>query len=306
MRRNRSNEGNLKRERFIMLVTSVLVLAALTLTGIYIQNGEKNKSDGYQLDLSSMENEAGKSAKNGSADIIEQNKNDIVIGGQRFADSRGQKKEADADLDYEVGSGDVLLPGIKKVESEKEDIQKAVQEKEGLKDSEALQEAPQFEEQPGEILDETENMEQTVIARKLQFIEGNGMIRPLEGEVLIPFSMDRSVYFTTLDQYKYNPALMLVAQEGMAVGVCAEGQVVSVFENAEIGKAVTLDMGDGYLLTYGQLQNIAVQPGDYIGTGELLAYVAAPTKYFSKEGANLYLKLEKDGIPIDPEMVFRN
>ena len=35
-------------------------------------------------------------------------------------------------------------------------------------------------------------------------------------------------------------------------------------------------------------------------TGDIIGTVAAPTKYFSKEGTNVYFKLTKDGEPCDP------
>ena len=122
---------------------------------------------------------------------------------------------------------------------------------------------------------------------------------------MIPFSMDSSVYFSTLDQYKYNPALMLVAEEGMTVSACAEGKVVDIFEDAEIGRAVTMELGDGYQITYGQLKEISVSLDSYVNPGETIGVVAAPTKYYSVEGANLYLKLTMDGTPVNPEALFR-
>ena len=34
--------------------------------------------------------------------------------------------------------------------------------------------------------------------------------------------------------------------------------------------------------------------------GELIGYVASPTKYFTVEGAHLYIKMLKDGVVVDP------
>ena len=143
------------------------------------------------------------------------------------------------------------------------------------------------------------------MSKELHFAESDGLLRPVSGEVLIPFSMDSSVYFSTLDQYKYNPALMLDAEEGTSVAACAEGKVIDVFQNAEIGNAVTMDLGDGYQITYGQLQEISVSLDSYVNPGEQVGTIAAPTKYYSIEGANLYLKLTMDGTPVNPELLFR-
>ena len=40
--------------------------------------------------------------------------------------------------------------------------------------------------------------------------------------------------------------------------------------------------------------------GDHVSAGAVLGYVNEPTKYYTKEGANLYFALQKDGTPLDP------
>ena len=117
---------------------------------------------------------------------------------------------------------------------------------------------------------------------------------------MIPFSREVGVYFQTLDHYKRSYATVLSAAEGTVVSACAEGQVVDVFENEEIGNAVTMELGDGYRITYGQLKNIQAAVGSHISAGEAFAMVAAPTKYYVREGSNLYLKLTHNDTPIDP------
>lgn len=165
---------------------------------------------------------------------------------------------------------------------------------------------PEPETDGGQTEQPTEDAEGSeAAARNLHYAESEGLLRPVGGEVLIPYSMDSSVYFTTLAQYKYNSALMLVAQEDAPVRACAEGRVVSVFENEEIGHAVTMELGDGYQITYGQLKNITVLLNDYVDAGQTFAQVAAPTKYFCLEGSNLYLRLTVDGNPVNPEALFR-
>ena len=139
----------------------------------------------------------------------------------------------------------------------------------------------------------------------LHFAESEGLLRPVSGEVLIPFSMDGGVYFSTLDQFKYNPALMIAAEQGAAVAACADGQVIAVFEDEEIGHALTVDLGDGYQITYGQLDAIQVAEGSYVEPGQVIGFIASPTKYFSVEGSNLYLKLTMNGAPVNPETLLQ-
>ena len=43
-----------------------------------------------------------------------------------------------------------------------------------------------------------------------------------------------------------------------------------------------------------------VLPESYMEAGATLGYVSEPTKYYSKEGSNLYFAMTKDGVSVDP------
>ena len=137
-------------------------------------------------------------------------------------------------------------------------------------------------------------------AETLQFDAGQTLAWPVVGNVLINYSMDGYVYFTTLGQYRYSPAIVISAAPGEHITSASDGIVSNVFYDEEIGNAVTVTLGSGYELTYGQLENIAVKRGDYIATGELIGVVAQPTKYYSMEGSNVYFAMTKDGEPVNP------
>ena len=164
----------------------------------------------------------------------------------------------------------------------------------GLTDQETLQEAAEAEQQMPEL----------TVEKTLHFTENDGMQKPVQSDILMHYSMDKSIYFATLDQYKYNPATIFSAEEGMTVTDCAQGKVTSIFENEEIGKAVTLDLGDGYEATYGQLAEITVKENAYVNPGETIGSVAAPTKYYSAEGSNVYFALTHNGDPVNGEALF--
>ena len=140
----------------------------------------------------------------------------------------------------------------------------------------------------------------TAMQPTLSFGDTDTLVWPVVGNVLINYSMDKTVYFPTLDQYKYNPAIVIAANEGDMITAAAAGKVTSVFEDPQIGQAVTMDLGNGYEITYGQLKEILVSEGSYVSMGDMIASVAAPTKYYSIEGTNVYFKLTKDGNPVNP------
>lgn len=123
---------------------------------------------------------------------------------------------------------------------------------------------------------------------------------PVEGNVLMNYSMDSSIYFATLDQYKYNPAMIISASEGDEVAAAAGGDVVEIREDAQSGLTVLMDIGDGYTVAYGQLQELNFKEGARLEAGDVIGKIAAPTKYYSLEGTNLFFELMKDEEPVNP------
>ena len=124
----------------------------------------------------------------------------------------------------------------------------------------------------------------------------------MNGTILLNYSMDKTVYFSTLDQYKYNPAVIISGAEGDQVISATTGIVKSIDVTAETGTTVNIDIGNGYELFYGQLKEVPYEEGDTVASGSVIGYISEPTKYYSVEGSNLYFEMSKDGTPIDPVM----
>ncbi len=132
------------------------------------------------------------------------------------------------------------------------------------------------------------------------FDDSSRLLWPVNGAVILSYSMDKTVYFSTLDQYKYNPAVIIAGAEGDQVICGAPGIVKSIDVTAETGTTVNIDIGNGYELIYGQLKEVPVQVGQAVEAKTVLGYVSQPTKYYSVEGANVYFEMRKDGQPINP------
>ena len=140
----------------------------------------------------------------------------------------------------------------------------------------------------------------TAMQPALTFGDNDALVWPVVGNILVNYSMDKTVYFATLQQYKYNPAIIIQANEGDLITAASSGKVISVFTDPQIGNAITMELGGGYEATYGQLAGIIVSEGSYVSAGDIIAQVSAPTKYYSVEGTNVYFKLTKDGEPVNP------
>lgn len=134
----------------------------------------------------------------------------------------------------------------------------------------------------------------------LEFDENSKILWPVEGQVLIPYSMDTTTYFSTLNEYKVNDAVMLQADKNMEVTCGATGVVSRTGNNEEVGNFVVLNIGNDYHVTYGNLNENDWKIGQVIEKGKTVGTIADPTKYYSKEGYNLYLRMDKAGESIDP------
>ena len=186
-----------------------------------------------------------------------------------------------------------------------EQMAKADEEAQAAKEASGT--AKKWEEEVKNSVDEvTEQVQSTytVVQEKKtatpNFTENSRLLWPVNGNVLMSYSMDKSVYFSTLDQYKYNPALVISGTLNDNVIAAAPGVVKSIDTMRETGTTVTVDMGNGYECLYGQLQDVQVKTGDYVNAKDVIGYVAEPTKYYSVEGCNLYFEMRKDGQPVNP------
>lgn len=195
-----------------------------------------------------------------------------------------------------------------KVEDEltkaEEEMQKAEEQKD---DEEEESQVTQGDSVKAEIEEQSEIMEPDITSidnsvkeSPLAFSEEEVLSWPVDGNVIIPYSMEQTVYFSTLDQYKYNPALIIAGEVGEEVWAATDGEVTSITTDAQTGTMVTMNLGDGYEAIYGQLGEVFVEQGDRVNEGVLIGYLGEPTKYYSVEGCNLYFQLLKDGEPVNP------
>lgn len=151
---------------------------------------------------------------------------------------------------------------------------------------------------------ESEEKEETPSSQTSGNVSGfdseSSLLWPVDGNILLNYSMDKTVYFSTLDQYKYNPALIISGAENDQVLCGAPGVVKSIDVTAQTGTTVNVDLGNGYELFYGQLKEVPVKVGDSVSVKSVLGYVSQPTKYYSVEGCNVYFEMRKDGQPVNP------
>lgn len=146
----------------------------------------------------------------------------------------------------------------------------------------------------------TQTQNTSAPAAEVFFADTDELIWPVDGSIMMNYSMDQTVYFATLDQYKYNPAVLISGDVGTQVTAAARGIVKSVEESPQTGLTMTVDIGNGYEIVYGQLKDLQFHEGSLMEAGELIGYLQQPSRYYVVEGSNLYFEVLKDGVPVNP------
>lgn len=264
-----------KKQKIMRMMISGTLLAAVALVGVSV----------YQVDVSRQERmeELNEYAK--SEDSLEAEEESVVQGGNSTA---------------ELGE---IQPNHAVIENEEEEI--PITEDASSNDVTAQLESSDVEgtSQESKENDEKTKEEKVSSSNIVPEVNFNGeflMNWPVDGEILMDYSMDRSVYFSTLNEYKYNPSILIGAGLDTPVEAACNMKILSIDETLETGVTITADMGNGYQAVYGQLKDVTVAADDVVAAGTVLGYVNEPTKYYAKEGSNLYFALTKEGVSVDP------
>lgn len=219
-----------------------------------------------------------------------------------YAYDQSQKKEPDSQNQFVENTQDSEKTPVEndsQLASNKNETENSETEPEPNVDgSEVADNEPADSENP-----DAETPVGNVTQEKLHFQPEKGVVWPVEGPVLLDYSMDGTIYYPTLQQYQYNPAMVIGGDVNSKVYFIARGKVTDISTNEVTGCTVTQDLGDGYTAIYGQLKELNFEVGDMVESGQVVGYISEPTKYFAVEGSNVYFQLLKDGVPVDPEEI---
>ena len=146
----------------------------------------------------------------------------------------------------------------------------------------------------------TEVLSPAVLAEQLNFDKSAGLLWPISGQVIIPYSPNHGVFYRTLDQFAVSEAVVLSSTVGTEVKAAAKGVVTSIEEDVRTGTTVTLALGNNTSLVYGQLEVAGLEEGDVVEAGDCIGTIAEPTRYYVVEGPNLYFKVMEGETSVDP------
>ena len=289
MNRRNNKRPALQKEKISIIAASVFVLSALTLAGVYMSAQGDKKKEENRIDFAKLEQE----------------NNTAEEGGTGLADTRFVSGKAQAELDTkkqaQIDKRFVESDMYDLSDNNDMDVDPAFTEANSGQVENTRQDGAKAGTDKAAVFMEGQEPEQELVAdTPLFFSEEDSLALPVIGDVILDYSMDKAVYHATMQQYHYNPALVVAASEGQTITAAADGIVSDVYYDSQTGNTIRFDLGNGYMLTYGQLSDISLKAGDHVAAGDVVGKVAKPTIYYTQEGTNVYYKLTKDGVPIDP------
>ncbi len=279
----------MQKEKISIIAASVFVLSALTLAGVYMSAQGDKKKEENRIDFAKLEQE----------------NNTAEEGGTGLADTRFVSGKAQAEMDTkkqaQIDKRFVESDMYDLSDNNDMDVDPAFTEANSGQVENTRQDGAKAGTDKAAVFMEGQEPEQELVAdTPLFFSEEDSLALPVIGDVILDYSMDKAVYHATMQQYHYNPALVVAASEGQTITAAADGIVSDVYYDSQTGNTIRFDLGNGYMLTYGQLDDISLKAGDRVAAGDVVGKVAKPTIYYTEEGTNVYYKLTKDGVPIDP------
>lgn len=128
------------------------------------------------------------------------------------------------------------------------------------------------------------------------------VVSPLNGEVLMAFSVDQLVYSPTLADWRTHDGVDISAKPGTTVLAATAGTVSSVEDDPLMGTTVVIEHEGGYATTYANLQATpTVLPGDLVTAGQIIGAVGATAAAEAAQSPHLHFSVSQNGQAVDPD-----
>ena len=142
-----------------------------------------------------------------------------------YATSQTEDKEQEAKNQNIVEESEEIILGSNIWDTEYEEENADEEENQVAEiDSESNLETDNQEEVAQQVQNEEEAPVGNVTPEALHFNPENGLVWPIEGTVLLDYSMDSTIFFPTLQQYQYNPAMIISGKVNQKVYFVAKGK----------------------------------------------------------------------------------
>ncbi len=301
MNKNKFTEFFKGKGYYVLLFVGVMAIAAVAIIGSQLASNEKDKSEN-RVDLNesddniAAEDDNDQLAENNPvSEGIVNNANDSTDD-TVTKDNNGPKAVSNDDQIELEGYSDNAQGDTEQAQTTDTNADEVVAAVEGK------------EENAVETTGNTVQADNTTAMDALSFKTDDGLLWPVEGNVIMNYSMDHTVYFATLMKYACNPAIIIDAEVGTEVKAAYKGVITAIEPtDEETGYTITMSIGDGYSLVYGQLdaKSVTLKVGDVVNEGDVIGKIDEPTKYYTVEGSNLYFEVLANDQTVNPMLYLR-
>jgi len=276
---------------YVLLFVGIIAIAAVAIIGSNLSSNNDDETEDFVVDLNEPDNNIASEDNNNLQADTNDSLDQVSDQGQGIDVAEGSDDVANNDslLEYDVYS-----------EEEENGIDLAEYKPDHIRAAEKSQTNTEEETPAVETTGATvQNLP------NLSFQVDKGLLWPVEGNVIMNYNVDHLVYHATLMQFKVNPAIIIDAEVGTEVKSAADGVIADIYDDPVTGLTVTMNIGDGYSLLYGQLANVNHKIGDRLSEGDVIGVINEPTKFYSVEGSNLYFMVLEDEETVNPMLLLR-
>jgi murein DD-endopeptidase MepM/ murein hydrolase activator NlpD len=128
-------------------------------------------------------------------------------------------------------------------------------------------------------------------------------IMPIDGNILKPFSDNTLIYSQTYKDMRVHTGVDIAPTVANVVVSAFSGTVMGVDENTNYGTVITIDHGDGIMLSYCGVKNVTVKNGDVVEAEEIIGEIGTVLNE-SADKPHLHLELMVEGQYKDPLTLF--
>ena len=126
-------------------------------------------------------------------------------------------------------------------------------------------------------------------------------VKPVEGEVIVPYSFGELVKSKTLDVWRTHDGADIKADKGTPVKAMNHGEVSKIWEDALWGNCISIDHGSGIVSYYYNLSpSMTVEEGDEVDAGQVIGTVGDTAQVEAAEPSHLHFAVKRSGEWTDP------
>lgn len=129
--------------------------------------------------------------------------------------------------------------------------------------------------------------------------------QPVAGFLDRDFSMLEPQYYPKPNYWRVHPGIDLQAEYGAQVTACADGKVLRVWQDHEMGLCIRLKHQRGYETVYAGLSDASyVKPGDPVSIGQTIGHLGNGVEAESDALPHLHFEVWKGTTAVDPVELF--